>query len=174
VRRYSKSLCLSALLISFSWMSTPVLANEKLSPDREWGKATGWRILWNEALQSCLAAVQYQDETIFWIGLNKNGEDGFIAAANAKWNFVKQGEQHEIQFVFDGSRRWDGEMAETWINGMPALEVDNVKISFIEDVARSGGLSQNYAKRKLTSFCLQGTRAALDGIAECARLVGTS
>ena len=153
---------------------TASLAGDGLSPDREWGNAKGWQIFWNEARQSCFAATRYQDETIFWIGLNRGGEDGFIAAANAKWDFVRKGEQHKIRFVFDGNRGWNGEMSGTSFGDMPALEVDGVKVDFIEDVARSNGLRLDHGKNKLTSFSLKGTRAALDGVAECTRVAGGS
>jgi hypothetical protein len=136
---------------------TASLAGDGLSPDREWGNAKGWQIFWNEARQSCFAATRYQDETIFWIGLNRGGEDGFIAAANAKWDFVRKGEQYKIRFVFDGNRGWNGEMSGTSFGDMPALEGDGVKVDFIEDVARSNGLGLDHGKNKLTSFSLKGT-----------------
>lgn len=123
----------------------------------------GWGIVHDKTDdQSCYAVADYAGGITFSFGMNDHAEWS-VQIANPDWLSIHEGQEYEIDWLFDGRRTWTVK-AGGIENGLRATDSRD---DLIQDLARSSSLKLSYRNKELARLNLSGTRAAMNAILDC-------
>lgn len=165
-QRSSRKLsCLSVLAGALACVASPSLAQTPvLSIDKVFARPSGWLVGEND-LGGCLAAGNYKDGTIVWIGFDRSGRS-VLAFTNENWGSIAPGQSYQLQMRARG-KSWRGEFTGFQRRKANGLVARGLKPQVLQDLATSGGISLNIGEGEMTRLSLNGADAALDSAIEC-------
>ena len=114
-------------------LSCPGLAQDGPTVD-------AWSVTVDPALgYGCFAHQNYQDGTIFGIGLNRRAHTGIITIASPAWSSLQRGQAYELRLVFGSAPPRDRRATAVGIDGsitlwMTFIDTD-VIVEFMEEPA---------------------------------------
>lgn len=128
------------------------------------GKAGGWVIFQNaDGAGECFAGAIYEGGDSFIIGLTAPNRDWYFGFHNPAWQSIVPGQTYQLKYVFNGRRSWSGPST----GQTNALRSGSLKEGFVMEIANSSSMRISYAGRKLGSYSLRGTRAAVLAVIQC-------
>jgi S1-C subfamily serine protease len=129
-------------------------------------QVSGWTVGKNLTSGGCLAAATYQDETTAWVGFDRDGK-GVLGFTNPKWKSIDVGQQYAIQLRARGRASWVGNFVGTARKDEKGIIISNVKIDFLIDFAKAGGISVFIEGKPVTRLSLGGSNSAIDAAYTC-------
>jgi serine protease Do len=162
------------VIVSGACMQAPYAsAAAQLSIGQVFNEVEGWTIGKNEALGGCLAAATYRDGTTVWVGFGGNGS-GVLGFTNPLWKSIGVGQNYALRMQARGGRSWVGNFIGTERKDEKGVVSTNIKLDFLVDFARAGGISVFVDGKPIGRLSLVGSRAALDAAASCKNGEGQS
>ncbi len=164
----------ASAILSFAHFSHAQVATAaaRLSISQAVSEVAGWTIGKNENAGGCLAAATYQDGTTIWVGFNAQG-DGVIGFTNPAWQSIEVGQIYAVQMRDHGGRNWKGSFVGTERGNEKGIIAEDVKVDFLVDFARAGGIGVFIAGKTIAKLSLSGSSSALEAVASCKRANGT-
>lgn len=159
----------AAVFVAVTSLRSIAFATDTLTLDQEVGEVKGWHIFKSDIRQGCIAADNYDNNTVFIWGLNNGVESAFVAVANESWAWIEIGKTYSAAFVFDEKETWS--LFATGVrrtkNNEPTLLFDNTDINLLQKIADAGRVKIVIGNRVLVGFVLDGTRSALADLMVC-------
>lgn len=134
---------------------------------KDWRSSVGGWSITTDGNKACFANAKYQNGAVFRIGFDAGQNETFFLFGDPAWEWIKPGTQYSIEMNFDGVKRWSGNLNSSRMNSVPMLSIRNVKGAFIDDFMQRNTLHVSYAGRRLGSFSLRDTFAALTEVKKC-------
>lgn len=142
-------------------MSTFVNADEML------GEVRGWKIIYSDEYQGCIARGAYQDGTVIIFGYDGISNAQFLSFGNSNWGKFPINQNYKINFDVVGHSIFSGFFHSVLRKNIPTFENGNVTDVFIEAIAAASTMKMFVESDYLTSFSLRGTRAAFQAAIDC-------
>ncbi len=154
------------LLFLFLASSGTLSAQPSLSLGPTSFNVRGWTVGANTNAGGCLAVASYTGDTTLWIGFDKSSE-ALIAFTNPNWKSIQPGAKYAIEARTRGQGLWRGSFTGMMRRDEFGIYLYGVKLRFLDDFARAGGLDLYVDGVKITSLNLRGSSAAIDAIDQC-------
>ena len=143
--------------------------SETLFPaDWNWKERNGWKIYGNAGLEGCLGERELADGTVFLLGVIGADKSLMIAFSNDRIGFAELESSYTLDLVFNKKRQWQTGFTAIEFAGRKMLlgrYKDAARIK--RDIARYNTMRITHGKRRLGTFSLKGTSAALKEIDNC-------
>ena len=137
-----------------------------LAIDKVLGEVRGWNVGVNTDVGACLATARYQDQTAVWFGFIE-GNKAFFGLSNPNWRSIDAGKQYKLQILAHGGGRWLGDFHGLDLGDEKSLIATHLKVNFMTDLARAGGLEVIFQNKSIARLSLSGSMAALDAVVDC-------
>jgi hypothetical protein len=160
-----------ARICLLSALLTATLAGPAASEGTEtvkWGEAGGWHIRVDRTLDDgCFAQQSYQDGTSLLIGLDVKNQAIYLVIGNDAWRSLEAGKAYPVQFVFDGHKKLDGQLAAFSWGDRVVLGHSNVGADFTTDFMESTDLRLYYRGLLKVHLSLRDSQTALKQVVDC-------
>lgn len=125
----------------------------------------GWSIVLNDAIdeQSCRASASYRNGVTLIFGLFNEQKEWRLLVSNDDWKSIVEGEQYEIEYIFDRKTRWLGDDVGVE-NGLLST---GLKEKFIDNLASANLLQITFKGKEIARLSLVGTKASIIAVLEC-------
>ena len=147
-------------------LAVPAHAQPSLSLGPTSFNVRGWTVGANTNAGGCLAVASYTGDTTLWIGFDKSSE-ALIAFTNPNWKSIQPGAKYVIEARARGQGVWRGSFTGMMRRDEFGIYLYGVKLRFLDDFARAGGLDLFVDGVKITSLSLSGSSAAIDAVDQC-------
>ncbi|SFK85803.1 S1C family serine protease [Methylorubrum salsuginis] len=153
------------LLVAGAAQAGPVL-----SVDKSIEKVAGWSIGVSKALNGCLAAATYQDETTVWMGFDGDKDEAFLAFTNPRWKSIEPDRVYHLAMM-TGRGRWKGRFTGVERTNERGLYASGLKKGFVLDIARAGGVDVIFEQKSIARLSLSGSSDAISAMIDCQKAV---
>lgn len=141
-----------------------------------WKTVGWWDISFYSEQEGCLAQVDYDDGTTFFIGFARvDGEVMMdITLIDESWQSLEPGKEYPIEVRFGNESPWTVEMYADLYGDDPGLAVlltlNGVNADrFIDEFQRKSDMVWSFRGHRLGHFNLRGSRRAMDETIACQR-----
>lgn len=142
---------------------TPLAASEPSA----WGTSGMWEVLVNpDNGNGCFARRTLEDGTIIEMGTVPNRRGGFVAAYNATWTPVKEGEFGTVEFDF-GDAIFAGEATAQSNDGAPGGYAFFDNPAFPNEFAKRRSVTVSRAGGPRYQLDLTGSSNAIQAVYQC-------
>jgi hypothetical protein len=141
-----------------------------------WKRVSGWDVSFYPGLPGCLASVQYNRGTSFFIGFIRRDRDLLlnVTLMDEAWRSIEAGKEYEVKIYFGDESPWTLNMLGERYGQFPGLDfsisatADQADL-FVEEFQRELYMEIFYAGVSLGKYTLKGTRAAFQETIRCQR-----
>lgn len=140
-----------------------------LSIDKIFARPSGWLVGESDA-GGCLAAGNYKDGTVVWIGFDRAGRS-ILAFTNEKWGSLTPGQSYELQMRTRGQKNWRGQFTGFQRLKAKGLIARGLKLQVLQELAASGGIALTIGEGEMTRLSLIGGEGALGSAMECQKQI---
>ena len=114
-----------------------------------------------------LRTSSFPDGTRIWIGSGGALGRAYLALANKRWAKIVPGKNYRIVGIFDSRQIWNALTTGFEHQDMKGVDGRDLKMQFIEDIARSNSMVVASDGLLSADLSLRGIRAAADAIDAC-------
>ncbi|MCB1510439.1 MAG: trypsin-like peptidase domain-containing protein [Hyphomicrobiaceae bacterium] len=164
--KITKSGLAVATLMACALTASAANAKSWLVLDETVGTVEGWTIGYSSGMAGCIATAPYKDKSRMWFGYSGKLEY-FVALTNPTWSSVKPGTTYKLKIQLDNRGNWNGNFIGFNFDNRKGLASTHLKSNFIEQFAASEWLQVYASGKQLVNLSLDGSRAALQAIANC-------
>ncbi|WP_342149675.1 serine protease [Methylorubrum sp. SB2] len=161
----------SALAAAFGLLfAGAAQAGPVLNIDKSIEKVSGWSIGVSKALNGCLAAATYQDQTTVWMGFDGDKDEAFLAFTNPRWKSIETDRVYRLAMM-TGRGRWKGPFTGVERTNERGLYASGLKKGFVLDIARAGAIDVIFEQKSIARLSLSGSSDAIDAMNDCQKAV---
>lgn len=163
-------LLVTSLQLAVALSSSTAMAGPILAVDKSLGNVSGWSIGVSKALNGCLAAATYQDETTAWMGFGGEKDEAFLAFTNPRWKSIETDRDYQI-VMLTNKGRWKGRFTGIDRPNEKGLFASGLKKAFVLDLARAGGIGVVFEGKTIAQLSLAGSADAIEAMIGCQKAI---